>query len=176
MLNLLPSSPPAYAGGSPDAPAGEPARRRRLLRRGFLWMSLAALVAGFAIGGADGAAAAEKPKVVDFAKAGCDYGCLATRPARWLPDREPRMGLGIGFYQLRWSGWGKARATASGVVRSCAGSDCRRGKVKIAVYKRARTSNGLVYTCMRLKHIPVEPFLKGVAFDVDGDWEHNARC
>lgn len=120
--------------------------------------------------------AAGPPEVVDFAHSGCDYGCLATRPTRWIPDRQPRMGLGIVFNQLRWTGWGTRRALASGVVRSCAQGDCRQGRVTIAVYKPAQTINGFVYTCLRFKRIPVEPFLKGTTADIDADIDRFSRC
>lgn len=70
-------------------------------RRGALGGLLAAccVAVGVLMGAAPGSAQAEEKKLVfDLARAACAAdGCGVIRPARWIPSREPRQGLGIVF-------------------------------------------------------------------------------
>lgn len=72
------------------------------------------------------------------------------RPVSWVPFRYPRLGFGIRFERLRWSGWGGPRALGRGRMRACAGGSCTTGPVQIrlgrllADYEERR----VVYACM----------------------------
>lgn len=58
------------------------------------------------------------------------------RPRTWIPDRTPRMGLGMRLTNLRWSGWGRtAGATAQASMMVCAAGRCSTDRVRLRVYR-----------------------------------------
>jgi hypothetical protein len=89
-------------------------------------------------------------------------GCLREMPDSWLPDRNPRGGLGVLFESLVWDAWGSARTTASGRARICSGtagsSDCDTELVRFTLYDVGQHSapTGLIYRCMRFTQGPPE--------------------
>lgn len=140
------------------------------------------VVAVLTFGGSSAAVAAPTsetaltPRVVDFAGSRCDDGCLRTRPARWLPSRIPRQGLGVGFYRLRWSGWGTARPRATGIMRVCAGSDCSSGRVRIQVFSPGASSRGRIYRCLRFANTYGVPELQGATANITADVDSRLSC
>lgn len=150
-------------------------RRRRGPFGGFL--AACCVAVGVLMGAAPGSAQAQEPKVViDFARAGCtSAGCGAVRPARWLPDRTPRQGLGIGFYRVRWSNWNRPQATGRGQIRICAGSSCSRSNATFVVYRPVYVVSSEVYSCMRFTRTRI-PELRGARIKINPYLDPGPRC
>jgi hypothetical protein len=104
--------------------------------------------------------------VIDFADS-CNTaeGCPRLAPSRWLPSRSPRLGLGVGFYGLKWTGWGGAAPAATGEIRVCVQSDCssHNGQIRLAESSVDQARMRIVYGCLHFLSVPGVP-------ELDGSW------
>lgn len=151
-------------------------RRRRGVVRGVL--AACCVAVGVLMGAAPGAAASptETKLVFDFARAGCaSSGCGVIRPARWTPSREPRLGLGIGFYRVRWSNWNRLQATGRGQIVVCAGGSCERSNATFVVYRPTYLVLSDYYSCLRFTRTRV-PELRGARIDINPHIDPSPRC
>lgn len=88
-----------------------------------------------------------------------DRDVFRVKPVRWVPDRTPRLGLGVGFYSLKWTGWGKPVASATGEIRICVQYDCtsHRGRIEVRNPGYSQEKNRILYRCLRFVSVPDVP-------------------
>lgn len=94
-----------------------------------------------------------------------DRGVWRVAPVGWIPFRVPRLGLGIAFSSLRWTGWGRPVASATGRMRVCAGGDCsvHSGRIEVRKPGYSYEVNRIQYRCLRFVSVPDVP-------EIDRSW------
>lgn len=101
------------------------------------------------------------------------------RPRTWYVEgRIPSEGTSLWFEQLRWRGWGRPTASATGIAKGClrGGGECWEGRVTLTVSRRlkAQTEGGPYrhYCRLAIRRPPkssslVGPYVAAIAYGTE---------